>query len=106
MHTQDWAYMIHQEYCLNVNSRGIACIPSDLRLILISTEFRFAEIRAEISEQNGVEVREFIAPSGLLVQGTQADYSVLLTLQELHPYNRFLAMVVDYSVMNVDLSTP
>ena len=38
----------------------------DLKLILVSTEFRLAEVRAEISEQNGVEVREFISPSGLL----------------------------------------
>ena len=39
----------------------------DLKLILVSTEFRLAEVRAEISEQNGVEVREFISPSGLLM---------------------------------------
>ena len=79
----------------------------DLRLVLVSTEFRFAEVRAEISEQNGVEVREFIAPSGLLVQGTQAglyrlaDVTGVASIQPVP-----LAMVVDFPTMNADQSTP
>ena len=80
---------------------------SDLRLVLISTEFRFAEVRAEISELNGVEVREFIAPSGLLVQGTQAGLSRLVDVTGVASVQSVpLAMLVDYSVMNADLSTP
>ena len=79
----------------------------DLRLVLVSTEFRFAEIRAEISELNGVEVREFIAPSGLLVQGTQAGLARLAQVTGVASVQPVpLAMVVDYSIMNVQDSTP
>ena len=79
----------------------------DLRLVLVSTEFRFAEVRAEISEQNGVEVREFIAPSGLLVQGTQAGLSRLADVTGIASIQPVpLAMVVDFPTMNADQSTP
>ena len=79
----------------------------DLRLVLVSTEFRFAEVRADISEQNGVEVREYIAPSGLLVQGTQAGLARLTQVNGVASVQQVpLAMVVDYSMMNAEQSTP
>ena len=79
----------------------------DLKLILVSTEFRLAEVRAEISEQNGVEVREFISPSGLLVQGTQAGLSRLVDvggIASIQPVP--LALLVDFSVMDAEETTP
>ncbi|MEC8789493.1 MAG: S8 family serine peptidase [Candidatus Thermoplasmatota archaeon] len=79
----------------------------DLRLVLVSTEFRFAEVRADISEQNGVEVREYIAPSGLLVQGTQAGLLRLAQVTGVASVQQVpLAMVVDYSMMNAEQFTP
>ena len=79
----------------------------DLRLVLVSTDFRFAEVRADVSEQNGVEVREYIAPSGLLVQGTQAGLARLTHVTGVASVQQVpLAMVVDYSMMNAEQSTP
>ena len=42
----------------------------DLLMLLVSDEVRLTEVRNELSSINGLEVREFIAPSGLMVQGT------------------------------------
>ena len=79
----------------------------DLRLVLVSSEFRFADIRADISDQNGVEVREYIAPSGLLVQGTQAGLARLAQVTGVASVQQVpLAMVVDFSMMNAEQSTP
>lgn len=79
----------------------------DLRLVLVSTEFRFAEIRSDISEQNGVEVREYIAPSGLLVQGTQAGLARLAQVTGVASVQQVpIAMVVDYPMMNAEQPTP
>ena len=79
----------------------------DLRMVLVSNEFRFAEVRAELSEQNGIEVREYISPSGLLVQGTQAGLSRLTNVGGVASVQPVpLAMVVDYSMMNAEQSTP
>ena len=60
----------------------------DLSLVLVSTDYRFSEVREAISDQNGVEVREFIAPSGLLVQGTQNGLSML---KDVKFFNIFLS---------------
>jgi subtilisin family serine protease/uncharacterized membrane protein len=72
----------------------------DLALILISTEYRFSEVRTTISDHLGVEVREFIAPSGLLVQGTQNGLATLKDIDGIATIQPVpLAMVVDFSVM-------
>ena len=79
----------------------------DLRLILVSTEFRFSEVRDTISDYNGVEVREFISPSGLLVQGTQnglAGLSQIEGVSSIQPVP--LAMFVDFSLMDTLSETP
>jgi len=79
----------------------------DLILVLVSNEFRFAEVRADISEQNGVEVREYIAPSGLLVQGTQPGLARLSQVTGVASLQQVpLAMVVDNSAMYAEQSTP
>ncbi len=79
----------------------------DLKLVLVSTEFRFAEIRVELSKQNGIEIREFIAPSGLLVQGTQAGLSRLIDVKGVASVQPVpLAMLVDFSIMDAGQSTP
>ena len=76
----------------------------DLALILISNDHRFAEVRLEIDELQGVEVREFIAPSGLLVQGTQFGLNSLkdvVGVSAIQPVP--LAMMVDEYLMHADL---
>ena len=72
----------------------------DLSLVLVSTDFRLSDVRASISDQVGVEVREFIAPSGLLVQGTQNGLSSLVNVDGVAAVQPVpLAMLVDFSVM-------
>ena len=72
----------------------------DLSLVLVSTEFRISEVRNLISDQPGVEVREFIAPSGLLVQGTQNGLTSMMSIQGIASVQPVpLAMLVDFTVM-------
>ena len=79
----------------------------DLSLVLVSTDYRFSEVREVISDQNGVEVREFIAPSGLLVQGTQNGLSMLKDVKGVAAIQPVpIAMLVDFSVMDESENTP
>ena len=43
---------------------------NDVRLLLVNNERNLFDVRSELSEVQGLEVREYISPSGLLVQGT------------------------------------
>ena len=43
---------------------------NDVRLFLVNNERNLIDVRSELSEVQGIEVREYISPSGLLVQGT------------------------------------
>ena len=47
----------------------------DLLLLIISDEVRLREARDSLESVDGLEIREFIAPSGLVVQGT--DYALI-----------------------------
>ena len=42
----------------------------DTLLLIVSNEMRLHDVRSELNDHPGLAVREFIAPSGLLVQGT------------------------------------
>ena len=42
----------------------------DTLMLVVSNDMRFHDVRHELSDLPGLAVREFIAPSGLLVQGT------------------------------------
>ena len=80
---------------------------SDLALVLVSTDYRLSEVRASITDQPGVEVREFIAPSGLMVQGTQAGLANLIDIDGVVVAQPVpLAMVVDFTLMDVDENVP
>ena len=82
-------------------------IRPDLALVLVSTEYRFSEVRASISDQIGVEVREFIAPSGLLVQGTQSGLDMMKEIEGVAAIQPVpIAMIVDFSVMDSDGEVP
>ena len=43
---------------------------NDVRLFLVNNERNLIDVRSDLSEIQGLEVREYISPSGLLVQGT------------------------------------
>ena len=76
---------------------------SDLSLVLISSEFRFSEVRAELDSIQGLAVREFISPSGLMIQGTQQALSIangVAGVVSSQPVP--LAMLVDFSLFEAD----
>ena len=78
----------------------------DLAIVLVSNDYRFAEVRSSISDLRGVEVREFIAPSGLLIQGTQIGLSSVkdvIGVSSIQPVP--LALLVDEFVMNSEVGT-
>ncbi len=78
----------------------------DLLMLLVSNEQRIHEVRTELSDIEGLAVREYIAPSGLLVQGTPAA----LRTAEQHPtllasHAVPLGMLVDGDLLDVVLLT-
>ena len=79
----------------------------DLSLVLISTDFRLSEVRESLADHPGVEVREFIAPSGLLVQGTQNGLTSMKNIPGVAVVQPVpLAMLVDFSVMDIEDTIP
>ena len=47
---------------------------------MISNELNLLDARAQIDEITGLEIREFIAPSGFVVQGTEHSFKALANL--------------------------
>ena len=47
---------------------------NDVRLLLVNNERNLLDVRSELSDLQGIEVREYISPSGLLVQGTHDGF--------------------------------
>jgi len=76
---------------------------ADLSLVLVDSNYRFAEVRSSIDEINGLSVREFISPSGLLVQGTQYAQSLLYSTEGVVAVQPVpLAMFIDYSLFQIE----
>ena len=79
----------------------------DLSLVLVSTDYRISEVRSAISDHPGVEVREFIAPSGLMIQGTQNGLNSVSSIEGVASIQPVpLAMLVDFTVMDSLDNTP
>ena len=49
----------------------------DLRLALIDSDINLIEARAQINALEGLVIREYLPPSGLVVQGTQTAFEQL-----------------------------
>ena len=49
---------------------------NDVRLLLVNNERNLLDVRSELSDLQGIEVREYISPSGLLVQGTNDGFDL------------------------------
>jgi len=74
----------------------------DLSLVLVSNEVLMMDVRTALSDIPGLAVREFISPSGLLVQGTPFALSGLSSLDGIvaqHPVP--LALLIDDPVLDV-----
>lgn len=53
---------------------------NDVRLLLVNNERNLLDVRSELSEVQGIEVREYISPSGLLVQGTVDGFDSVMNV--------------------------
>ena len=74
----------------------------DLSLIIVSNDILMMEMRDTLDDIPGLTVREFIAPSGLLIQGTPFALTSLSSLDGIvaqHPVP--LALLVDDPVLDV-----
>jgi len=80
---------------------------TDMALLLISPDVRISDARAELDAIPGLSVREFIAPSGLMVQGTQNALALVFSIEGVASTQPIpIAMLVDERVMNSDEGTP
>ena len=74
----------------------------DLSLLLISNNINMLDARQQINEIQGLEIREFIYPSGLIIQGTP---SALLEAEGLDSVSSFhsvpIAMLVQEEILDV-----
>ncbi len=78
----------------------------DLALVLVDTEMRFSEVRNALEDMQGIEVREYISPSGLLIQGTQIGLSQLEGFQGVASVQPVpLAMVVDFTMFEAEVDS-
>lgn len=74
----------------------------DLSLLLISNNINMLDARQQINEIQGLEIREFIYPSGLIVQGTPSalfEAESLDSVASFHPVP--LAMLVQEEILDV-----
>lgn len=74
----------------------------DLSLVLISNEMLMMDVRTALDDIPGLAVREFISPSGLLVQGTPFALTSLSSIDGImaqHPVP--LALLIDGPVLDV-----
>ncbi len=74
----------------------------DLSLLLISNNINMLDARQQINEIQGLEIREFIYPSGLIIQGTPAailEAESLDSVSSFHPVP--IAMLVQEEILDV-----
>ena len=53
----------------------------DLRAVLIDSDINLKDARARINDIDGLVIREYLPPSGLVVQGTQTALEQLSMLE-------------------------
>lgn len=91
-------------------SRPIAAdwlTPKDFSLmVIVDDAVKMKDARNSIDAFYGIEVREFIAPSGLLVQGTHTALMELIHQPYIHSYSSVpLALFLDDSLLDATLFT-
>ena len=73
----------------------------DVQLILIDNDRHMLDVRSDLSEIAGLEVREFIAPSGLMVQGTSGAFQALRAVPSVvSQWDVPLAMFLDDALLD------
>ena len=73
----------------------------DVQLILIDNDRHMLDVRSDLSEIAGLEVREFIAPSGLMVQGTSGAFQAVQAVPSVvSQWDVPLAMFLDDTLLD------
>ncbi|MED5496751.1 MAG: S8 family serine peptidase, partial [Candidatus Thermoplasmatota archaeon] len=73
----------------------------DVQLLLIDNDRHMVDVRHDLSEIPGLEVREFISPSGLMVQGTSSAMAAAQSVQSVvAQWDVPLAMFLDDSLLD------
>ena len=74
----------------------------DLSLLLISNNLNMLDARNEINEIQGLEIREFIYPSGLIIQGTPSALSEAESLELVSSFHSVpIAMLVQEEILDI-----
>jgi len=74
----------------------------DLGLVIVSNEVMMLDVRQKIGDAPGLVVREFIAPSGLLIQGTPAALSSVHHIEGIQSHHQIpAAMMLDELILDV-----
>jgi uncharacterized membrane protein len=75
---------------------------ADLRLLLIDDAYEFQGVRNVLNDVQGLSVREYISPSGLIVQGTPAALDAAAHLEGVAVEHHVpMALLVDDAVLDV-----
>ena len=73
----------------------------DVQLLLVDNDRHMADVRNDLSEIPGLKVREFISPSGLMVQGTSSAMVAAQSVQSVvAQWDVPLAMFLDDSLLD------
>ncbi|MGB1914142.1 MAG: S8 family serine peptidase [Candidatus Poseidoniaceae archaeon] len=73
----------------------------DVQLLLIDNDRHMLDVRNELSEIPGLEVREFVGPSGLMIQGTSSAFLDAVSVQSVvAQWDVPLAMFLDDSLLD------
>jgi hypothetical protein len=74
----------------------------DLRLALIDSDINLKEARAQISDLEGLVIREYLSPSGLVVQGTQTAFEQLSMLENIASIQNVpIALIIEPNLLDV-----
>lgn len=74
----------------------------DLGLVIVSNEVLMLDVRQKIGDRSGLVIREFIAPSGLLIQGTPDALSSVQSIDGILALHQVpTALLVDELILDV-----
>ena len=74
----------------------------DLRVALIDSDINLKEARARINDLDGLVIREYLSPSGLVVQGTQTALEQLSMLENIASIQNVpVALIIEPNLLDV-----
>ena len=74
----------------------------DLRVVLIDSDINLKDARARINDIDGLVIREYLPPSGLVIQGTQTALEQLSMLENIASIQNVpIALIIEPSLLDV-----